>query len=75
MILGNVLGFTVGQITAIRDEGYTDLEDFTDVPPEHLRKMCMNLSKLTNARGGVRLRFKLVVVERHDELLGNDSTR
>jgi hypothetical protein len=55
MILGNVLGFTVGQITAIREEGYTDLEDFTDVPPEHLRKMCMNLSKLTNARGGVRL--------------------
>ena len=55
MILENVLGFSAGQINAIRDEGYTDLEDFTDVPPEHLRKMCINLSKLSNARGGVRL--------------------
>ena len=55
MILENVLGFSARQINAIRDEGYTDLEDFTDVPPEHLRKMCINLSKLSNARGGVRL--------------------
>ena len=55
MILGNVLGFTVGQIDAIRDEGYTDFEDFMDVSPEHLRKMQMNLSILTSARGGVKL--------------------
>lgn len=27
MILENVLGFSAGQINAIRDEGYTDLED------------------------------------------------
>ena len=43
MILGNVLGFTVGQIDAIRDEGYTDFEDFMDVSPEHLRKICQSL--------------------------------
>ena len=55
MILGNVLGFTVGQIDAIRDKGYTDFEDFMDVSPEHLRNMRMNLSILTNARGGVKL--------------------
>ena len=37
------LGFTVGQIDAIRDEGYTDFEDFMDVSPEHLRKICQSL--------------------------------